>query len=148
MAKTEGLVQIGALSRRTGVNIETIRYYERIGLLSAPPRSQGGYRQSLVEDVRRLNFVRRLRELGFPLDDVRALLDLAARKRTACREVQKLAGGHLAAVQGKIKDLRRMERVLRDMVASCERGVAPQCPMIETLWNAEIRPVVTRRRRH
>ena len=136
MAIAQEPIQIGALSERTGVNIETIRYYERIGLLVAPTRSPGGYRRYSMDDVRRLSFVRRLRELGFPLEDVRALLDLAETRRTACREVRDLAVTHLDEVRGKIKDLRRMERVLRDMVASCDRGVTPQCPMIETLWKA------------
>lgn len=136
MAGVQEPLQIGVLSERTGVNIETIRYYERIGLLTAPPRSPGGFRRYGMNDVRRLNFIRRLRELGFALDDVRALLDLAETKRTACGEVHDLAEKHLDGVQNKIKDLRRMERVLKDMVASCERGVAPECPMIETLWRA------------
>lgn len=136
MAIVQEPIQIGVLSERTGVNIETIRYYERIGLMTAPPRSPSGYRRYSMDDVRRLNFVRRLRELGFALEDVRALLDLAEAKRTACREVRELAAAHLDEVQDKIRDLRRMERVLKDMVASCERGVTPECPMIETLWRA------------
>jgi len=137
MAESKPLVQIGALSERTGVNIETIRYYERIGLLRAPVRSPSGFRRYSMEDARRLGFVRRLRELGFSLEDVRALLGLADSRRPACREVRDLAAKHLDGVQGKIKDLRRMERVLTGMVASCERGVTPQCPIIETLWKAE-----------
>jgi MerR family mercuric resistance operon transcriptional regulator len=136
MADTQEPVQIGALSERTGVNIETIRYYERIGLLKAPLRSPGGYRRYSMDDVRRLSFIRRLRELGFTLDNVRALLDLAESRRTACGAVRDLAANHLEEVRGKIKDLRRMESVLREMVASCERGARPQCPMIDALWSA------------
>ncbi len=134
MANSQETVQIGALSELAGVNIETIRYYERIALLRAPPRSPGGYRRYGADDVRRLSFVRRLRELGFSLDDVRALLDLAETRRGACQLVRELAAKHLEEVRGKIKDLRRMERILGGMVASCERGVTPKCPMIETLW--------------
>ncbi len=134
MSNANEPMQIGALSERTRVNIETIRYYERIGLLAAPPRSPGGFRRYGVADLRRLGFVRRLRELGFSLENVRALLDLAEAKRTACREVRDVAARHLDEVQGKLKDLRRMERVLKDMVASCERGVTPDCPIIEALW--------------
>ncbi len=137
MTDRQPLVQIGAFSQLAGVNIETIRYYERIGLLTVPARSPGGYRRYGMEDVRRLSFVRRLRELGFPLEDVRALLGLAETRRSACREVHDLASTHLDDVRGKIKDLRRMERALRDMVASCERGVSPQCPIIEALWKPE-----------
>lgn len=138
MANAQEPLQIGSLAERTGVNIETIRYYERIGLLTAPPRSPGGYRRYNIDDVRRLGFVRRLRELGFPLDDVRALLDLAETKRAACQEVRELAAKHLGEVQDKLKDLRRMERVLKDMVASCARGVTPECPMIEALWRVPV----------
>jgi MerR family mercuric resistance operon transcriptional regulator len=136
MTEKPPLVQIGALSERTGVNIETIRYYERIGLLAAPRRSPGGYRRYSIEDVRRLRFVRRSRELGFALEDIRALLDLSDSRRPACREVRDLAAEHLKAVRGKIEDLRRMERVLAEMVARCGRGVAPQCPLIDTLWRS------------
>ena len=136
MAKLEEPLQIGALSERTGVNIETIRYYERIGLLTAPPRTTGGYRRYDIEGVRRLSFIRRLRELGFGLDAVRAMLDLAETKRTSCNAVRGLASKHLTEVQSKMKDLRRMERVLKEMIASCDRGVTPECPIIEALWRA------------
>jgi MerR family mercuric resistance operon transcriptional regulator len=136
MAKAAEPIQIGTLSARSGVHIETIRYYERVGVLPRPPRSPSGYRRYDSEDVKRLGFIRRLRELGFSLEGVQALLDLAQRRHSACAEVHGLAARHLASVQDKITDLRRMERVLKDMVASCERGVAPECPMIETLWRA------------
>lgn len=134
MAKATEPIQIGTLSERTGVHIETIRYYERIGVLPHPPRSPAGYRRYGSEDIRRLGFIRRLRELGFSLDTVQALLDLAETPRSKCGEVRALAAGHLTEVQTKITDLRRMERVLKGMVASCDRGVTPDCPIVETLW--------------
>lgn len=134
MAEPTESIQIGSLSERTGVHVETIRYYERIGVLRCPARSPGGYRRYDSDDVRRLGFVRRLRELGFSLDSVRALLSLAAARRSSCGTVRAMAAGHLTEVQSKITDLRRMERVLKDMVASCDRGVTPDCPIIETLW--------------
>lgn len=134
MAEPTESIQIGSLSERTGVHVETIRYYERIGVLRRPARSPGGYRRYDADDVRRLGFVRRLRELGFSLDSVRALLSLAAARRSSCGAVRAMAAGHLTEVQSKITDLRRMERVLKDMVASCDRGVTPDCPIIETLW--------------
>lgn len=136
MAKAAEEIQIGTLSARTGVHIETIRYYERVGVLPRPPRSAGGFRRYGSEDVKRLGFIRRLRELGFSLDSVEALLDLAQTRRSACGAVHDIAARHLETVQEKIRDLRRMERVLKDMVASCERGVVPECPMIETLWRS------------
>lgn len=134
MAKVQADIQIGTLSKRTGVHIETIRYYERAGVLPRPARNAAGYRHYSDEDIRRLGFIRRLRELGFSLGIVQALLDLVESPRSKCREVRAVAARHLNEVQAKIRDLRRMEQVLKAMVASCDRGVAPECPIIETLW--------------
>lgn len=124
---------IGALSESTGVNIETIRYYERIGLLPAPPRSAGRHR--LYEDThrQRLTFIRRARELGFSLDEVRALLGLVGKHGLACDEVKTLADEHIAEVRQKIRDLRRLERVLTDLAARCRPGRVPECPILEAL---------------
>jgi len=124
---------IGELSRRTGCNIETIRYYERIGLIPPPPR-RGRYRSYGGEDVARLGFVRRARELGFTLDEVRALLGLAAGGQTTCAEVRDLAAAHLTDVRARIADLRRMERVLADSVRACDAGEDAGCPLVETLY--------------
>src|SRR6266404_1794655 len=127
-------IQIGELSRRTGCNIETIRYYERIALLRAPVRSAGRYRVYDSADVRRLAFIRRARELGFTLDEVRTLLALSANDaQGACAEVRELAASHLAEVRAKITDLRAMERVLADAVRRCAAGELPGCPVIEAL---------------
>ena len=126
-------IQIGELSRRTGCNIETIRYYERIGLMPAPPR-RGRYRSYGGEDVGRLGFVRRARELGFTLDEVRALLGLAASGKASCAEVRDLAASHLQDVRARIADLKRMERVLAGSVRACDAGQDPGCPLIQTLY--------------
>ena len=131
MAAT-GAIQIGELSRRTGCNIETIRYYERIGLLPAPPR-RGRYRSYGREDVARLSFVRRARELGFTLNEVRALLGLAASGQASCAEVRELAASHLKDVRARIADLKRMERVLADSVRACDAGRDPGCPLLDAL---------------
>ena len=125
--------QIGVLSQRSAVNIETIRYYERIGLVPKPPRSGGGYRRYGVPDVERLTFIRRVRDLGFSLEEVRRLLGLADRKSSSCRRVHEIAAGHLAEVHAKIADLSRMEKVLADMVKTCARGTMPECPLLATL---------------
>lgn len=125
-------IAIGELSRRTGCNIETIRYYERIGLLPAPAR-RGRYRLYGAEDVGRLAFVRRARELGFTLDEVRALLVLAASGEGACAEVRNLAAAHLADVRARIGDLRAMEGVLAEAVRRCDAGESPGCPLIGAL---------------
>jgi MerR family mercuric resistance operon transcriptional regulator len=127
-------IQIGELSRRTGCNIETIRYYERIALLPAPARSAGRYRVYDTADVRRLAFIRRSRELGFTLDEVRTLLALSANvEEGVCAEARAIAASHLVEVRAKIADLRAMERVLADAVRRCTAGELPGCPIIDAL---------------
>lgn len=129
---TQQAIPIGELSRRTGCNIETIRYYERIGLIPVPPR-RGRYRSYSPEDANRLGFVRRARELGFTLDEVRALSGLAAGGQASCAEARDLAASHLKDVRARITDLRRMERVLAETVRACETGNAAGCPLIAAL---------------
>ena len=123
---------IGQLSQRTGANIETIRYYERIGLLPVPLR-QGRYRSYDGTDVARLGFVRRSRELGFSIKEVRALLDLAAGGHENCADARDMAAVHLLDVRSRIADLRRMERTLAATVRACDLGNDAGCPLIETL---------------
>jgi MerR family mercuric resistance operon transcriptional regulator len=125
--------QIGTLSRRTGVNIETIRYYEREGLLAKPQRTAGGYRAYRARDAQRLGFIRRTRDLGFSLDEVRRLLVLADQKSRSCRSAHALATEHLDEIRAKIADLRRMEKVLTAMVKECAQGTMPDCPLLEAL---------------
>jgi len=128
----ERSIPIGELSRQTGCNIETIRYYERVGLLPEPER-RGRYRRYGRDDLARLAFVRRARELGFSLDDIRALIGLAAEDDSACEPARALAAAHLADVRRRIQDLRRMERVLAESVRACDAGGAPTCPIIDAL---------------
>lgn len=123
---------IGQLAKRTGANIETVRYYERIGLLPQALR-RGRYRTYDWADVSRLGFVRRSRELGFSIKEVRALLDLAAGGHESCADARNLAAIHLREVRSRIADLRRMERVLADTVRACDLGNDPGCPLIDTL---------------
>jgi MerR family mercuric resistance operon transcriptional regulator len=127
-----GGIAIGELSRRTGCNIETIRYYERIGLLPIPAR-RGRYRHYGGEDVGRLSFVRRARELGFTLEEVRALLRLAAGREEVCAEARSLAMAHIVEIRARIDDLRAMERVLAAAVRDCDAGKSAGCPLIEAL---------------
>src|SRR5437870_2365442 len=129
-----GPIAIGRLAKRTGTNIETIRYYERVGLLPAPARSQGGYRLYGTEHLKRLNFVRRARALGFSIGEVRTLLRLADERRRPCAEVRVVAEAHLRDVRAKLADLRRMERVLKATVAGCAEGRRSDCPVIEALY--------------
>ena len=126
-------LQIGQLSALTGCNIETIRYYERIAILPKPPRSAAGQRVYDDAHLKRLHFVRRARELGFPLDRIRELLAMVDGGVTTCGEVQRMTLDHLDDVRRKIADLRRLERALRAMAAACEGGTVPECPVIEML---------------
>src|SRR5262249_39906464 len=129
-------VTIGELSERTGVNIETIRYYERIGLLPPPPRSAGRHRLYEGEHRQRLAFIRRARELGFSLDQVRALLALSGKHGLVCDEVKAITDAHIADVRHKIRDLRKLERILSDLAARCSPNGVPECPILESLTDA------------
>jgi MerR family mercuric resistance operon transcriptional regulator len=130
---SERHLAIGRLAKRAGVNIETIRYYERVDLMRPPPRTAGGYRIYGEDDVTRLRFIRRARELGFTLDEVRALLRLAEDREHSCAEARELASTQLSDVQAKLADLARMERVLAEMIARCADGRLPECPILEAL---------------
>src|SRR5688572_3513800 len=110
-------LQRAEVAKRTGCNLETVRYYEKVGLLPEPPRTQGGHRAYGAEHERRLRFVLRARELGFTLDEVRALLRLVDERNAPCSEVRDVAAAHLRDIQKKIADLRCMERVLKNTVA-------------------------------
>ena len=113
-------ITIGELSRQTECNIETIRYYERIGLLPRARRA-GRYRRYDADDVARLRFVRRARQLGFTLGDVRALMRLASTDGDQiCAEARKLAATHVAEIRAKIADLEAMDRALSGMICECE----------------------------
>lgn len=140
-------LRIGALSRRTGCQVDTIRYYERVGLLPAPARTPSRYRVYTVAHLKRLAFIRRARDLGFTLAEVRTLLTLADRRRRSCAGAREIGLQHLHDVRRKIGDLRAMERVLREMVARCADGTLPDCPLIEALAEgagAAPRPVAGR----
>lgn len=126
-------VTIGNLAKTTGVNLETIRYYERIGLMPAPARTSSGYRSYGPEHAQRLTFIRRGRELGFTIDDIRALLNLAVPGVVSCAEVRELASAHLEVVRAKLADLARLEIILADTVVRCSGAPAPTCPVLDML---------------
>lgn len=126
---------IGTLSQRTGCNIETIRYYERIGLMPHPARTDGGHRLYGEDLVRRMGFIRRSRELGFTLDQIRTLLGLVDGRRYTCAQVKHITVEHLDEVRRKVADLRKIERVLTDMAAQCNGGTVPLCPVIDALFD-------------
>ncbi len=131
------MVTIGTLSKQTGCNIETIRYYERIGILSKPPRTEGGHRLYEREQIKRLMFVRRSRELGFSLEEIRTLLRLVDGKRYTCEEVKAVTDRHVEDVRKKISDLRRLQKTLRDISSQCDGGLVPDCPIIDTLFEGK-----------
>jgi MerR family mercuric resistance operon transcriptional regulator len=130
--KTPAGISIGELSKRTSVNIETIRYYEKIKILRRPARTEGGRRIYSTQDVRTLAFVRRSRELGFTLEEIRTLLRLVEGGYT-CGQVKDLTLHHLTDVKRKIADLRRIARTLSVTSRKCVGGTIPECPVIDAL---------------
>ena len=137
-------LSIGTLSTRSSVHIETIRYYEKIGIMPKPNRTAGGYRVYGSEHEKRLHFVRRGRELGFSLDELRGLLRLVDGHAYTCAEVRALTVEHLKDIRRKIADLRRLERVMASMAAQCTGDQVPECPVIDALF--EMKPVASRTR--
>ena len=126
---------IGELAKATGCKIETIRYYERIGILPPPPRSDGGHRIYDRDQMKRLNFVCRSRSLGFSLSQVRDLLSLVDGGSDSCAEVKTITLAHLVAVREKIADLQRMGRVLAETAVKCQGDDVPGCPIVEVLYH-------------
>ena len=124
---------IGQLSRLSGVNIETIRYYERIKMLPPPPRTGSGRRVYDSTHLRTLVFIRRSRELGFSLDEIRALIRLGGPAKATCREVREIAAHHLEDIRAKLSDLKKLERLLASTVARCSGRTAPECPVLDIL---------------
>ena len=125
---------IGDLSKATGTKVVSIRYYEKIGLLPAPPRTPGNYRAYDGDHMRRLRFIRRCRDLGFTLDQVRELLSLSADAEHDCANVDKITVAHLATVERKIADLHRLADELRRLSKCCKGGGRiADCRIIEAL---------------
>jgi MerR family mercuric resistance operon transcriptional regulator len=131
-------LQRGALAKRTGCNLETIRYYETIGLIPDPRRGAGGYRIYEEAHVRRLRFILRARELGFSIDQIRGLLALVDGGVQTCSEVKARTEKHLGDVRAKIADLRRIERVLARTAAECSGADVPDCPVLDALASCSL----------
>ena len=126
-------LQRAELARRTGCNLETIRYYEKIGIMPDPPRTAAGYRTYTEEHVSRLRFIMRARELGFAIEDSRALLELIDSGAHTCAEVKDRTERHLRDVRARIADLQRMEEALVQTASRCSGDDVPECAMLETL---------------
>ena len=127
-------MMIGELSNRTGCIVETIRFYERIGIMPDPPRSPGGQRIYNDEHEKRLTFIRRGNELGFSLKEVREMLGMVDGGDYSCDDIQAIAVAHIEEVKHKIADLRKIKKVLENMAKQCETGIVPECPIVEAMF--------------
>ena len=126
-------MKIGQVSAASGCQIETIRYYERIGLLRAPSRTDAGYRHYTDADVDRLRFVTRGRALGFSLEEIASLLRLAEEDGLSCEDVDRLARAHLADVQKRVADLQRIQAELERTIRGCKGTQRAQCSILGAL---------------
>ncbi len=132
-------MNIGELARVADTKAETIRYYERIGLLPPPPRTAGNYRDYSDAHVSRLSFTRRARDLGFSIEQIRALLDLADQRERSCEAVDVIAREHLMDVKRKLADLAALRRELDSLIRQCRHGTIAECRIIEALAPANAR---------
>jgi DNA-binding transcriptional MerR regulator len=128
-----GSFSIGDLARRTGTKVETIRYYESIDLLPAVTRSGGNYRRYTQPHLERLSFIRRGRDLGFSLEEVRELLRLSDDRSQPCGEVDRIARLHLVEIERKVADLKALRRELKQLIEQCGHGTIDECRIIEAL---------------
>lgn len=128
-----GPIKRGELARRSGCNLETIRYYEDIGLMPPPARTEAGHRLYAEGDQRRLRFVLRARELGFSIEEIRSLLSMALSADYTCCEIHALTMEHLKTVAGKIADLKKLERTLSHTASCCDRSESQDCPIMDAL---------------
>ena len=127
-------ISIGDLAKGTGTKVVTVRYYEQIGLLPVPSRTAGNYRTYSNEHMRRLRFIRRCRDLGFTLDQIRDLLRLSSQKDEECAEVDRITAQHLIKIEQKISDLKRLAKELRRLNNCCQgNGIIADCRIIEAL---------------
>ncbi|MGA8027721.1 MAG: helix-turn-helix domain-containing protein [Bryobacteraceae bacterium] len=127
-------LSIGDLAKRAGTKVVTIRYYEQIGVLPAPPRTAGNYRSYSNEHIRHLRFIRRCRDLGFTLDQIRDLLRFSSQKDEQCAEVDRITAQHLIEIEQKISDSKRLAKELRRLNNGCHgNGIVADCRIIEAL---------------
>lgn len=126
-------LSIGSLAKATDTKVETIRYYESIGLLAAPARTKNNYRAYTAQHLARLSFIRRARALGFSIDQVKELLKLADQKDISCKAVDAIAREHLAEIDRKLRDLNTLRSELSNVIVQCGHGTISECRIIETL---------------
>jgi len=129
---------IGEVARRAGIGIETVRFYERQGLIDDPPRTRSGYRQYSEDVISRLRFIKRAKGLGFSLKEIAELLSLRLDPTTTCGDIKKRAEAKIAAIEEKILTLQRMKKALKELAATCrESGSVRECSILETLYAEE-----------
>ena len=126
-------MKIGELASATGTKVETVRYYEKIGLLPPPARTSANYRAYGNDHLARLSFIRRARDLGFTLEAVRELLTLSDDKAQSCEAVDSVARVHLTEIDRKVRDLKSLRSELNRVIGSCSHGTVADCKIIETL---------------
>lgn len=131
-------LSVGKLARAAGVNVETVRYYERIGILPKPERRESGYRIYGEEDVHRLRFIKHAQQLGFSLKEIKELLELRVQPKSNCEEVRRQTEQKLKNVRQKIEDLQRIERALGELITACQhRQTTDECPILAALEEEE-----------
>ncbi len=126
---------IGKVAEKTKINVETIRYYEKIGLVLKPDRTPGGNRIYDEAAISRLNFIKRSRGLGFSIEEIRELLSMVDGTDFSCADIHRITTTHVGRIQAKIANLQKIEGVLQGMAAKCDRGQVPECPIIDVLMD-------------
>ena len=138
MKSSRTTLGIGELARLGECRVDTIRYYERIGLMPKPERSEGKQRRYSERQARQLLFIRRLRDLGFSVEEASGFLAMHRQNSYGCSDFKRIADERLARIRQQISDLRRLERRLREIGAHCAEGANTNCGVIEALWGADI----------
>jgi Hg(II)-responsive transcriptional regulator len=134
---------IGKVAKLSGVGVETLRYYERVGMVAKPQKSGSSFREYPEDAISRIRFIKRAQELGFSLKEISELLALRNSGRGSCERVSQRAEKKISEVREKIADLKRLERALEDVRKSCkERGKPTECPVLERFWNDQVRAAV------
>ncbi len=131
------LFKIGALAQKTGCQVETVRFYERVGLLADPARTASGHRVYDRSHEKRLRFIRRSRELDFSLEEIKALLGFLDSDDYSCDQVQEFAEEHIQKIKAKVAELRKMEKSLVQLASQCEVNIKKGCPLLDQLFDGQ-----------
>jgi Hg(II)-responsive transcriptional regulator len=140
---TAKVLSIGQVSRQAGVAVETVRFYERQGLLDEPARRASGYRQYSEDVVARLKFIRRAKDLGFSLNEIAEMLNLRPDSAMTCDEVRQSARAKIEDVVRKIEDLKRMQNALEELISACDERTGSECPFLVALAKQDAEEALT-----